>query len=61
MTLGPIFNPDRDEWTDAYLTHDWWDLGGEVRCGKCDCRPSGAWATWPCGADVPYETIGETR
>lgn len=21
------------------------------RCMDCDCRPGGAWASWPCGVD----------
>lgn len=25
----------------------------EVRCDRCDCRPSHVAASWPCGADVP--------
>jgi len=34
-------------------THDF--DPGFGRCVACDCRPWGAVAEWPCGADVPRE------
>lgn len=29
----------------------------DVRCWHCDCRPSYVSASWPCGAEVPRETV----
>jgi hypothetical protein len=29
----------------------------EVRCFNCDCRPSHRAASYPCGAEVPRETV----
>lgn len=31
-------------------THYW--IGLEMRCGVCDCRPSGEWARFACTAVV---------
>ena len=27
------------------------------RCMNCDCRDGGRVAIWPCGTDVPRETV----
>lgn len=29
----------------------------EARCWDCDCRPWGASADYPCGAEVPREVV----
>ncbi len=50
--IAPRFNPDRDNWFDNYLTHQFAGDEGDERCLMCDCRPGGAWATWPCGIDT---------
>jgi hypothetical protein len=33
----------------------------ETRCDVCDCRPSHAAASYPCGAIVPRETVEVPR
>lgn len=33
--------------------------GDEFRCADCDCRAFGTASTWPCGAEVPRETVGD--
>lgn len=35
-------------------THNWDAFG---RCYDCDCKDHGTVAEWPCGADVPRETV----
>lgn len=34
---------------------DWDDP--DARCWNCDCRPSHAAASYPCGAEVPREVF----
>ena len=38
-----------------YHSHQFQGFGpdADARCISCDCRPSGAIATWPCGYTVP--------
>jgi len=31
--------------------------GEDARCIECDCRSFGVYADWPCGADVPRESV----
>lgn len=46
-------------------THRYYYSGGpddaDVRCDNCDCRPSHAAASYPCGVSVPRETITVER
>jgi hypothetical protein len=35
-----------------------WESG---RCWKCDCRPFGRVAEWPCGASVPREDVSDAE
>jgi hypothetical protein len=58
----PVRFPDEDQIAANRATHDFYwpwdpDDAGDVRCGRCDCRPSYVSATWPCGADVPREDV----
>lgn len=41
----------------AMLTHDFYGDEGDDRCLRCDCRPWGRVAEYPCGTDVPREII----
>ena len=43
------FPGTKEEAAANYATHDFdWE---EMRCWKCDCRPHGQWANWPCEVD----------
>lgn len=54
----PIRFPGTDAEIDANIaTHNFWTHEGGTRCVICDCRPWGVSATWPCGAEVPRETV----
>lgn len=53
----PIPFPVEAEVTENLLTHRFDSYSG--RCFECDCRISHTAATWPCGADVPRETVSD--
>jgi hypothetical protein len=48
----PMRFPGTREEVLANLATHWFDYQYDRCCG-CDCRPWGALAEWPCGADVP--------
>ena len=40
------------------MSHRWYsESDGEVYCDECCCKPWHTTAAYPCGADVPRETI----
>lgn len=54
MITRPVsFKGTQEERQHNYNTHYFI----EERCSYCDCRPYGACAEYPCGADVPMETV----
>jgi hypothetical protein len=38
-------------------THVWCYYEDEVECGECCAKPWHAAASYPCGVDVPRETV----
>jgi hypothetical protein len=58
LSSRPIrFQGSEQERRDNRRTHSWDMSDPDTRCFSCDCRPSYAAADYPCGADVPRETV----
>lgn len=51
------FSGTREQRHINVMTHDWVTWDGETECRECCCKPWHTTATYPCGADVPRETI----
>jgi len=43
--------------THRFLTEQYSEDDFETRCTECDCKPWHQTANYPCGANVPRETI----
>lgn len=57
MSRPVKFPGTRGEAAANFKTHSWlWD-DDDTRCFNCDSRPSYEAANYPCGADVPRETV----
>lgn len=58
MNVPVEFQGSREEADENYASHAFsYDPDGDSRCYFCDSRPSYAAALYPCGADVPRETV----
>ena len=50
--IGPRKFPGTpEEAAQNFKTHSFHYDDDDARCWNCDCRPFGAWASWPCGID----------
>lgn len=56
--IAPRPFPGTEEEARSNRASHWFDWE-ELRCMNCDCRPSGAWANWPCG--VNPEEVGYVK
>lgn len=53
-TTAPAPWPGTEDEKRANRRTHW--FGPEDRCERCDCRPWGRTAEWPCGASIPRVT-----
>lgn len=51
------FKGTKEEASANYASHSWSAYGSDVFCIRCDCRPSGVFADYPCGSDIPYVPV----
>lgn len=56
----PVDFPGTTEEAEANRQTHYFD-GEDMRCIACDCRSWGAYASYPCGADVPREDVTEVQ
>lgn len=58
VTRPVLFAGTTEERNANYNSHHFVCFDGEeTRCVYCDSRPSHEAASYPCGADVPRETV----
>ena len=51
------FDGTDEEKRENFLTHHFVNWDDEYRCSDCDCKPWHVAAKYPCGYDVPRETV----
>jgi hypothetical protein len=62
IDLPVRFSGTAEESAANFRTHAFaWDDDGDTRCMNCDCRPSHAAASYPCGTEPPRQIVTVAR